>query len=433
MKTCPHCNGEVEEFRGACPHCDKDLNAEGLRELLLENKSTMAKAMDDVNNWRKDFEARLETMDKRQAEAELKAKERAVALATGGDLAGGDDRPEPVDVGNVIRACVSKSWDGYEYEREVCEEGAERWRALSTQAVGTGGAIIPPEYLPQELIELLRAKVVVEMLGARVLNGLTGSPVTIPRIAGGAVAYHVAENLAKTASDQSFEELSMVPHEVAAATIYSKRMALMSNPSVDNIIQEDLLKALALSIDYMAMFGSGAANEPVGILNTVGITAYTLTNDLGNGATPVPVDVDDIQYEVERVNSNMDRMGWAFHARTKNTFKKMRDESGGAGTNTGGWLFRDDIKAGNLDGVPFGMSNQVPINITKGTSNDCSYIILGDWADLILGYWGGLEIATSDQAEGTFLKNQVIIKAALLYDVALRHPDTFVVADGVRP
>jgi len=206
----------------------------------------------------------------------------------------------------------------------------------------------------------------------------------------------------------------------------------LSNPSVDSIIQEDLLKALALSIDYMAMFGSGAANEPVGILNTVGITAYTLNGDVGNGATPVAIDVDDMQYEVENVNANMDRMGWAFNARTKNTFKKIRDEGGGA-VNTGRWLFRDDIKEGNLDGVPFGMSNQIANNITKGTSNDCSYIILGDWADLILGYWGGLEIATSDQAEGTFLKNQVIIKAALLYDVALRHPEAFAVADGVRP
>ena len=429
---CPHCNEPVDELRGACPHCDGDLNAEGLRALLLGNKSTMATALEDFKEWKKDFEGRLDSMDARQAEAEAKAKERALAIATGDKLDGGEDRPKPVDVGNVIRACVKKDWDGYDYEREVCEEGAERWRALSTQAVGSGGAIIPPEYLPQEMIELLRAKVVVEMLGARVLNNLMGSPVTIPRLAGGAVAYHVAENLAKTATDQSFEELSMVPHEVAAATIYSKRMALLSNPSVDMIIQEDLLKALALSIDYMAMFGSGAANEPVGILNTVGITAYTLNGDTGNGATPVAIDVDDMQYEVENVNSNMDRMGWAFNARSKNTFKKIRDEGGGA-ANTGRWLFRDDIKEGNLDGVPYGLSNQIPNNITKGSSSDCSYILLGDWADLILGYWGGLEIATSDQAGDTFLKNQVVIKAALLYDVALRHPETFVVADGVRP
>jgi len=416
----------VEEMRGDCAKCGGDLNAEGLRMLLMEQKGTMAKTLEQLDAERNKSAA----LGVRVDELEERVKQRNIELALGGDP--NETRPRPVNLGNVIRACMNKSWNGFEYEREAAEIGAERWRALSTQAIGTGGAIIPPEYLPQEMIELLRAKVIVEALGARVLSGLTGSPVTIPKLAGGAVASHIAENFAKQVSDQSFSELSMVPHEVAAATVYSKRMALMSNPSVDMIIQEDLLATLALAIDYMALFGTGAGNEPVGVLNTPGITAYTLANDTGNGAVPIPDDVDDIQYQLEAVNSNMARVGWAWNPRTKTVFKKMRDESGGAGTQTGGWLFRQDIKEGNLDGLPFQQSTQIPINRTKGTSNDCSYIMLADWADLVLGYWGGLEVATSDQAEGTFLKNQVIIKVSMLYDVAVRHPQTFVVTDGVR-
>lgn len=426
MNKCPHCGKEVDELRGDCPHCQGDLNAEGLRQLLLEQKTTMGQTVEQIRA----AEEENQRLGTRMDELEQRLKDRKLELALGGDQR--EDRPEPISIGNVIRACINKSWDGYDKEREACEIGAERWRALSTQSVGTGGAIIPPEYLPQEMIELLRAKIIVESLGARVLSNLSGSPVTIPRLAGGATAYHVAENTGKTPSDQNFEELSLTPHEVAAATIYSKRMALMSNPSVDNLIQDDLLAVLALSIDFMSMFGTGAANQPVGIINTAGISTYTLNGDGGNGAIPIPTDVDQIQYTLEATNSNMQRLGWAFHPRTKTTFKSMRDESGGVGTATGGWLFRQDIKEGNLDGHPFGSSTQIPINITKGLNNDCSYIIFADWNDLVLAYWGGLEVATSDQAEGTFLKNQVIIKVSMLYDIGLRHPETFVVTDGVR-
>jgi len=425
MKTCPFCKKEVEELRGDCPHCSENLDAEGIREHLLAQKTDLKGFHDSIEEMRKqgeDSEARLKVI-------EDKMLERAEYLSA---IANGEEKkPKPANIGNIIRALMTRDWKHAEYEKEIIDKHSEEMRALSTQTTGTGGAIVPEEYLPQEMVDLLRAKLITEALGARVLSGLTGSPVLIPKLAGGATAYHVAENYAKTPSDQSFEEISMTPHEIAAATIYSKRMALLSNPSVDQMIQEDLLAVLALGMDYQALYGDGAGNRPVGIINTPGIGTYTLINDAGAGATPVPEDIDGIELVILNSNADMGALGWAMAPRSRQTFKGMRDDSGGAGT--GQYLFRDDIKAGNLDGYLLRHTTQIPINLTKGASADCSNIVFANWNDLVIAYWGGLELATSDQAGDTFVKNQIIIKAAWLYDIAVRHEESFVVVDGVRP
>lgn len=427
---CPFCNEEVEAFKGDCKHCGKNLNAEGFRQMLEAREETQKQLEGELADQKKINEANVT----RIAVMEEKMKEQIEAAVN--DDPEANKRPKPVKLMNVVRMLMTDGKaKGCEYEREVFEQESEKidaMRALSTGAVGTGGAIVPPEYLGVELIELLRANIVLEKLGARVLNGLTGSPVLIPKLSGGATAFDVAENAAKTATDQTFQELNLVPTEVAAATIYSKRMALLSNPSVDNLINEDLMLALAERIDLLGFTGTGAASQPVGIINVAGVGTYTLDADVGNGAVPIPVDVDDSQLVLQEANAFRGNLGWASSPRTFNTFKKMRDESGGAGTDTGGWLFRQDIKEGNLDGVKFEMTTQIPNNVVKGGSADTTHLILGNYADLILAFWGGLELATSDQAEGTFLKNQIIIKASMLYDIAVRHEASFVVIDGVR-
>lgn len=423
---CPYCEGEIEALRGKCPHCQKDLNADGFRAMLEGNAESAKRAEGEIADLKKVNEG----MVTRVATLEDKLKERMEIDAN----TDSEDKPKPCNIMQVVRACAAGSFEavGAEYERDVIQEHADRMRALSTGAVGTGGAIVPPEYLPQEFIELLRAQIVVEALGARVLNDLTGSPVLIPKLASGAIVGDVAENAAKPDDDQTFEELNLVPTECAGATIYSKRMAMMSNPSVDRMIIEDLTSAIAERIDLLAMIGTGAASQPVGIINVPGIGTYTLINDVGNGAVPVPDDIDDSQLVLQTANAFKGNLGWASHPRTFNTFKKMRTDSG-AGAGTGGYLYpRSEFNAQRLDGLNFRPTTQLPVNVVKGGSNDTTYLILGNFNDLILAYWGGLEVATSDQAEGTFLKNQIIIKVSMLYDVAVRHEESFVVIDGVR-
>ena len=71
----------------------------------------------------------------------------------------------------------------------------------------------PAQAMP-EFIEMFRAEAVCIRMGARVIDGLTGAPVTFTRQTGGATAYWVGENKEITDSALSVGELKMIPKKV---------------------------------------------------------------------------------------------------------------------------------------------------------------------------------------------------------------------------
>ena len=102
MKKCPHCGKEVEEFRGDCPHCSENMDAEGLRELMLEQRGEQKKVYDEIAELRKkeeDNEARLKAIEERM----MKRAEELAAMEQG-EL----ERPKPVNFGKVVRALASQ-------------------------------------------------------------------------------------------------------------------------------------------------------------------------------------------------------------------------------------------------------------------------------------------------------------------------------------
>ena len=85
-----------------------------------------------------------------------------------------------------------------------------------------------------------------------------------------------------------------------------------------------------------------------------------------------------------------------------------------------------DTRAGDrpLNGYRTAVSNQVPSDLDKGTSTGvCSGIIFGNWADLIVGMWGGLDIQVNPYSLDT--TGAVRITAFQDVDVAVRHPESF--------
>jgi len=70
------------------------------------------------------------------------------------------------------------------------------------------------------------------------------------------------------------------------------------------------------------------------------------------------------------------------------------------------------------------VSNQVPSNLTKGTSTGvCSAIIFGNWADLIIGHWGALDLMVDPYTGST--AGTVRVVALQDVDIAVRQPASF--------
>jgi hypothetical protein len=82
------------------------------------------------------------------------------------------------------------------------------------------------------------------------------------------------------------------------------------------------------------------------------------------------------------------------------------------------------LNDGKVNGYPFFMSNAIPSNLTKGSSSGvCSAIVFGNWSEVLVGSWGGLQIIVDPY---TAKANGVLeISAAAYHDVLVRTPQAF--------
>ena len=69
------------------------------------------------------------------------------------------------------------------------------------------------------------------------------------------------------------------------------------------------------------------------------------------------------------------------------------------------------------------VSNNVPSNLTKGSGTDLSAVIYGNFADLLIGLYGTLEILVDPYTD--FAKGTTGVRALQSIDIAVRHAESF--------
>lgn len=328
----------------------------------------------------------------------------------------------------AIWASVQNDWRGAELEREASVAVARQLRrepqgffvpadwAQRDLVVGTntaGGHTVQTELLAQSFITLLRNSMMVRAAGATILSDLTGN-IAIPRQTGGATAYWVAENGAPTESQQAFDQVAMSPKTVGAFSDLSRRLLMQSSLDVEAFVRGDLATVLGLAIDLASMHGSGSSNQPLGIAGTSGIGSVAGGT---NGLAPAWSHLVSLETEVAIDNADINRLAYVTNAKVRGKLKQVEKA-----TNTGLFLWADGAQP--INGYPAYISNQVSSTLTKGTSSGvCSAIFFGNWADLIIGLWGGLDILVDPYTGST--AGTVRVVALQDVDIAVRHPESF--------
>ena len=77
------------------------------------------------------------------------------------------------------------------------------------------------------------------------------------------------------------------------------------------------------------------------------------------------------------------------------------------------------------------VTNQIPDNLTQGTSTDTSEVYCGFWPDLMIGVRQDLRLEVLRERYADNL--QIGLIAHIRADVQLAHAAAFVVVTGVRP
>jgi HK97 family phage major capsid protein len=287
-------------------------------------------------------------------------------------------------------------------------------RDLTVGTTTAGGHTVQTDLLSGSFIDVLRNRMALDKLGVTMLMDLQGN-VAIPRQTGGATAYWVAENAAPTESQQAFDQVTLSPKTVGAFTDISRRLLNQSSIDVERFVRNDLATVLALAIDAAGVNGSGSSNQPTGILNTSSIGSVAGGT---NGANVTWQNIIDLEAAVSNANADVGNLAYLTNSKQRGRFKSIQKVA----TYGDGFIWNDG--AAPVNGYNCVISNQVPSNLTKGSSSGvCSAIIFGNFVDLIIGMWGGLDLIIDPSTGSTAGTLRVV--ALQDVDIAVRHPESF--------
>jgi HK97 family phage major capsid protein len=262
-------------------------------------------------------------------------------------------------------------------------------------------------------IDLLRNKMILAEAGVTTLSGLTGN-VDIPRQSGGATVTWLAEQDAAGENTPTLDKVSLTPRTAGCFLDMSRKFIQQSAVDADAFAENDLTTALALALDAAGLHGSGASNQPTGVASTAGIGSVA---GGANGAAPTWANIVTLETEVAQDNADMGNLAYITNTKVRGKLKQTAKVSSTDSVMI--WQEQNE-----LNGHRALVSNQVSSTLTKGTSSGiCSAIFFGNWADLIMAFWGVLDLLVDPYTASS--KGDVRVVAFQDVDIAVRHPESF--------
>lgn len=382
-----------------------------------------------------------EVLDQLEVDPETGAPTNATATRSRAFAPALGRQAKPYSLVRAINAQVSGVWSNAGFEREVAQEmqrsrGGKpaggfyvptaalvqtEGRALLTSA--NASSMIGTEHMGGHFIESLKVQSRVLELGATRLGGLDQN-VSIPRMTVGTAAEWIGEDEAATESTPVFDSVTLTLKQLSANVRLSRVQRVQSLPALDQILMQSMREQIAIALDRAAIAGTGAGNQPLGIMNTAGIHERAMG---ANGGAITWAAITALAAAVKGVNTAADSLGWLTNHAVEGA---MQSTPRVAGTET--MILSPDEADPVIARHRARFSGNVPGNLTKGTGTNLSALIFGNWSDLLIGQWGGIDVIIDEATEAA--KGNLRIAAHSEWDIAVRHAEAFgVIRDIVTP
>jgi len=303
-----------------------------------------------------------------------------------------------------------------EAKREARESGkflsgfgmpAFMMRAQDAATAATAGNLIATS-LDSTLIPALRPKTVLAQLGAMTMSGLVGN-LDLPAGDGIASATWEGETDAMANTDPSTRLVNLRPNRLAAVTTLSKQLLMQSSFSAEQWVRSELENAVARAVDSAGIQGNSGDID--GILGTSGVSDITF------GGAVTRAKLINLITKVAVENADVENMGFLMNPIIKGELQNLETDSGSG-------LFVMD-KANELFGYKVGISTLVPTNI----SSTKTAVIFGNFRDLVIANWGGLDIIVNPYSLDT--TSQVRITINSFWDIKLKQPKSFAFGNDI--
>ncbi|WP_010584442.1 phage major capsid protein, partial [Schlesneria paludicola] len=296
--------------------------------------------------------------------------------------------------------------------------GGSESRVFDTTA-GAGG--VPTILDTGRFIDSLKALPVLAQLGATFLGDLVGG-LAIPRLASNIQTYWVGESTAPTQSNPTLDQVTLAAKTLGAYTLITRRMRHQTSLDVENMIRRNMLWFMALGIDNGGLNGTGSSNQPTGLMANGAITTTALGT---NGTDPTWAAVVAMESAINDANAMAQNMGYLTSQVGKG---KMKTVTKIAASQYSGFLWEAD---NTINGYQAKSSTLISKTLTKGSGTNLTAMLFGNWASLMIGMWGGIDIIVDPYSNSTAgdLKVTMLQDA----DIAVQHPESFnKIVDMVR-
>lgn len=235
-------------------------------------------------------------------------------------------------------------------------------------------------------VELLRPMTILgQMNGVRQFNFDQAGSISIPRQTGGVTAGWVGEGSSISVSPEVYDNITLSPKKIAVMIGITNELLYRADPSIEALIQDDLLKGTAQAVDT-TFFTTAAAgsNSPAGILN--GLSQLT-GGDITVGTTDLPglvAALSNMVSSMRAANAPMVNPVWVMSNVMKTYLQFLRNSLEQP-------MFPEISINNSLFGFPIIASN----NVTSGASG---FYALMDANQVLMGQDQAYVIDSSDVA-----------------------------------
>jgi HK97 family phage major capsid protein len=335
------------------------------------------------------------------------------------------------DIGGTARLLKKEGQDDL---AELMQEQAKSYEGSTDKAMMAGdpdtGGILIPTPVSQEVVDILRARVVVTALGPTFLPIPSGN-YRLPKVTQGVQGSYVGESSAAAVEQVKSGSVLLSFKKLVANIPASNDLFRFSSPGADQLIRNQVVNGLAVRKDQAFLRGQGTDATPKGL--RYWCKADNLISGAGsNGIALYATVLGTMINKLIAGNCPMMKPAWIISPRTYMSMLMVR-------STTGDFILRPELAAGTLFGYPYRVSTQVPENLTDGGGTTETEIYLVDFGDVIVGEAQNLVIDASGQAayeeggtvKAAFSRDETVIRAIDEHDMVVLRDACIAVANKV--
>lgn len=275
----------------------------------------------------------------------------------------------------------------------VLETENEEMRAngVLAQTAGAGAENIATEKL--DILEPLRANMVMSQAGATYLTGLVGN-ISIPAYTGSNVAW-AGETAAAANGAGDWSEIKLQPHRLTAYVDVSKEFLLQDSNDAEAMLRRDIIAAIGNKLESTILGADAGTDEkPAGLFD--GVTAMTTAVKFG--------DIVDAEAELDAANVS-GAYTYILSPKAKAALRTLSKDAG-----SGRFVLED----GEIEGSKALVSSNVA---AKG-------FVVGDFNDYVIAQWGAIDLVVDNYTKATEGKVRLVVNA--YFDAKPRRATSFV-------